>query len=145
MKLTTEHGQQIEFGEQDIITFREGIFGFPDLKRFVLVSEEEIAPFIWLLGVDEPFCALPVIDPRPMFPGYPSIKDQSHAGHLGLDSIEQALLLVVVLAPTDGTAMTANLLAPIVINPALMTGAQVILSDSRHRAKEPLPLIAAAR
>lgn len=144
MKLTTEQRQEIEFREQDIVAFHEGLFGFPNLKRFVLVREAEIEPFIWLLGVDEPYCALPVMDPRPTFPDFRPRPDPASIERLGLDSIEQALILVVVLVPKDGTAITANLLAPIVVNPELMIGTQMILSDSRHRAKEPLPLAASA-
>jgi len=145
VKLKTEHGQEIEFREQDIITFSEGIFGFPHLKRFVLVREAEIEPFIWLLGVDEPYCALPVLDPRPTFSDFNPHPDAAPLGRIGLDSFEPALVLVVVVAPTDGATVTANLLAPIVINPERMIGIQLILSDHRARAKEPLPLAAVAR
>lgn len=142
MKLTTEQGQEIEFREQDIITFHEGIFGFPYLKRFVLVREEEIEPFIWLLGIDEPYCALPVLNPRPYFADYPVSLDPAAIAPLGLNSLDEALLLVVALVPPTGAGITVNLLAPIVINHQTMIGAQIILSNSHYQAKEPLPLVA---
>ena len=41
MKLETKLFGEIEIDESRIITFTDGIIGFPDMKRFLLIHDEE--------------------------------------------------------------------------------------------------------
>jgi flagellar assembly factor FliW len=52
---------------------------------------------------------------------------------------EPLLWLALVAANEDGTA-TANLRAPVVINPGTMRGIQVIALESPYRTDHPLPI-----
>ena len=41
MKVNTKIFGEIEISEDKVITFQDGIIGFPDLKRFALLHDEE--------------------------------------------------------------------------------------------------------
>lgn len=51
--ITTRLGE-IVVHPQDIIYFPAGILLFTEVKRFVLVTRPEVAPFIGLVAVDNP-------------------------------------------------------------------------------------------
>ena len=64
MKAATRLFGEIEIDESKIITFEDGIIGFPDMKKFTLIFDEEKEgrPSIsWLQSMDEPEIAFPVL------------------------------------------------------------------------------------
>ena len=65
MKLSTRVFGEVEISEDKILTFPNGIIGFPDMTRFTLMhdSEKDDSSIHWLQSVDEPSFAMPVIDP----------------------------------------------------------------------------------
>ena len=54
---------------------------------------------------------------------------------IGVTDPEKALIFSIVTIPTDGTAMTANLQGPLVINRDNRLGIQAVLTDSRWKTK----------
>lgn len=67
-----------------------------------------------------------VVDPEPYFPDYaPRIGEELHT-LLGADRLR----VLVVVRPAQGTQPpTANLLAPLLVNPATGAAAQTVLAD----------------
>src|SRR3954469_13918362 len=63
-------GADLPYEATDIITFEEGLIGFPELKRLVLVRQTSIEPFLWLAAIDDPEIVFLVTDPRQIFPDY---------------------------------------------------------------------------
>ena len=65
MKLNTRIFGEVEIEDSKIISFPNGIIGFPDLKRFTLMHDEEQGTntIKWLQSVEEPGFAMPVMDP----------------------------------------------------------------------------------
>ena len=66
MLVKTKHFGEVEIDDNKLITFEKGIMGLEDLKRYVLIFDEnegEEALIHWLQSVDEPSVALPVISP----------------------------------------------------------------------------------
>ena len=54
---------------------------------------------------------------------------------IGIDSPGDVILFAIITVPADGSAVTANLQGPIVINRKNRTALQVILSDSKWTTK----------
>ena len=79
MKIQTKVFGEIEISEDKVITFVNGIVGFPELKRFVLLHDEEKgtgAGIRFLQSIDEPGFAMPVMDPLVVKPDYdPRVSD----------------------------------------------------------------------
>ena len=65
MKLATRIFGEVEIDDSKVISFPNGIIGFPDLKKFILMFDEEKGTdtIKWLQSIDEPSFAMPVMDP----------------------------------------------------------------------------------
>jgi len=143
MKLTTKHFGEIDYDPTLAIDFPEGLPGFPDRKKFiVLVENEHDDTFCWLQSVDDGSLALALINIYNVMPDYDPLVETGEIDALG--SLDGADLLIynVVVIPDDIKRMRANLRAPIVINPVTRKGKQVVLKndnyDMRFRIFEPL-------
>mgnify|MGYP003399998227 FL=1 len=131
MRLRTKLFGDIQIDDAKIILFENGIIGFPDLKRFTLIYDEENADgaINWLQCIDEPTFALPVLNPRFINSGYdPYINDEllKPLGELTEDNI---CILVTITVPQDIKKLSVNLKAPIVINIEEKKGTQLIVED----------------
>ena len=66
---TTRFGP-IEIDGQRVITFKEGLPGFPGMRRFALIQTSPEPVFFWLQSVDEPGLAFVVCDPLAFVPDF---------------------------------------------------------------------------
>lgn len=132
MKANTRLFGEIEIEDEKIITFEQGIIGFPDLKHFTLIFDEEKGEetkIKWLQSMDEPEFAMPVMDPYHMISDYaPSVSEDTWKA-LGEIKTEDTFILTTVTVPTDIEQISINLKAPIVINMATNKACQAIVED----------------
>ena len=142
MKAATRLFGEIEIDESKIITFEDGIIGFPDMKKFTLIFDEEKEgrPSIsWLQSMDEPEIAFPVMDPLFVCETYnPSVEDELLKS-LGTIKEDNLYVLVTVTVPQDIKELAVNLKAPIVINTDTRKASQIIVEDDlpvRYRIYE---------
>ncbi|HYJ46771.1 MAG TPA: flagellar assembly protein FliW [Pyrinomonadaceae bacterium] len=133
-------GVDLSYQESSIITFDEGLIGFPGLKRMVIVRQSGIEPFLWLASLDDASVAFLVVDPRQLFPDYKvEWQTVAPAHQLGSEDDEAPLVLAMVLIAAEWKESSVNLRAPIFISPSTMRGMQFALSDSPYRLDEPFP------
>ncbi len=130
--------------EQDlIIYFADGIIGFEQCQRYIVVRHDENSSFRWLQSLDNPSVAFPIVEPSEFRPDYaPTISDLD-AKYLELEPMTPNLLFAIVtVPPSNPRSMTANLLGPLVINAITRRGKQVIVQDdcynTRHEIMEEL-------
>lgn len=141
MKINTRLFGEVEISEEKIITFEKGIIGFPDMKKFALIHDEEEgagAGIRFLQSLDEAKFAMPVMDPLIVKPDYdPEVEDEllTGIGHITEDNL---LVLVTVSVPSDLTKMSVNLQGPLVINVDTNKACQVIVESSDHPVKFPI-------
>ncbi|MGE0444585.1 MAG: flagellar assembly protein FliW [Vicinamibacterales bacterium] len=113
------------------IGFPAGLPGFEACRRFVLLEPDAGGPVRCLQSIDGPSASFLVMDPRAIEPAYDvplTAADRQRLGEAGTGAL---VWLAFVATESDG-AITANLRAPVVINPATMTGVQVIPHDSPY-------------
>jgi flagellar assembly factor FliW len=139
VELDTRAFGKISVGEDKIIRFDNGILGFPDLKEFTLIFDEEKgseAAIKWLQSLDEPGFAMPVMNPELVVNEYVPEFDRELLTPLGdnLDS-ENILLLVTVTVPKDVKKTTVNLKAPIIVSVENMKAVQLICDDEKYSIK----------
>jgi flagellar assembly factor FliW len=134
----------LPYTDKDLIRFEEGIIGMPGVKRMVLVNQDDIAPFLWLVSLDGPHIGFLVLHPQACFADYAPAVPADVCRELGLAEGEHPLVLAAVTIEAEWDRSSVNLRAPFVISPTTMRGRQVILSSSPYRLDEPLPLEAAA-
>lgn len=122
-----------------VLALAEPLPGFPAHRDYALVAAENSGLLFWLQSVvpDGPrFLAVPA---QPFFPDYAPALPAGACAELGLDGIgdAQVLCLVTVLGG-DVTTATANLRAPVVVNPATGRARQVVLTDGSLPIRRPL-------
>ncbi len=141
MKMNTKIFGEVDIDESKIITFTNGIIGFPQLTQFALVHDENRgndSPIRWMQSLQEPAFAMPVMDPLLVFGNYnPQVEDELLRS-IGELAPQQMLVLVTLTVPSDITKMTVNLKAPIVINAAERKACQVIAEGDEYVVKYPI-------
>ncbi|RJQ30985.1 MAG: flagellar assembly protein FliW [Peptococcaceae bacterium] len=139
MRIFTSRFGEIEIEAERIITFPAGVPGFEELRRFVLLPEKDMEEFCWLQSVDEPEVAFLLTDPFVFFRDYSLELGEDDVCALELERKEEALVLTVVTIPgNDVRLVTANLLAPVVINTRLGLARQVVQVSSPFTTKHRL-------
>lgn len=141
MRIDTKIFGTIEVADEKIIRFENGIIGFPELKSFTLLHDEEKGTGVgirFLQSVDEPAFAMPVMDPLLVSPDYdPEVEDEllTCIGQVTGDNI---LVLVTATIPSDLTQMSVNLQGPIIINVDERRGCQIIVDSIKYPVKFPI-------
>lgn len=117
MKITTQQFGEIEFEEDKIISFKAGIVGMEELKKFLLIKTDNEL-FYYLNSIDEPEIAFPLVGLRILDDSYPMIENFEPFGIVNLNS--------------DPLKVTVNLRAPVYVNQDDKTGFQKILDDDSY-------------
>ena len=133
MKVNTLRFGTLDVSEDQLFEFPMGILGFSNLKSFFIIEREETRPFKWLQSVDDPSTAFVIGDPLLFIPSYQAEVRRVDIPHLDPIVDEKDLVLSVIMTITpDPQNISANLLAPIIINLANRRGMQYILNDKRY-------------
>lgn len=133
---TTEVAQETEI---PTLSFEHGLPGFPDVRNFVLLNTELARePFSILRCLDLDGVEFVVVPPNLFFPDYAPEIDDTTVERLGVTSAEDVLLLVILTVKESAADITANLLAPVVINSTTCKAAQVVLNDPELAVDTPL-------
>ena len=132
----------IEIKEEKIITMKRGIPGFQGRKRFVILNREESHPFLWYQSIDDPALAFVILNPYLLKQDYTVTVDLAHT----IDEMswkaddEDHLATFVLVNASSGVPekMTANLMAPLIVNTKRFEAVQIIMQDSGYSHCYPL-------
>lgn len=138
MKVQTKRFGEIEVQEDKVLLFKEGLPGFENQHRFVLLAEKEGAPFYWLQSLDDADLAFVVTDPFLFRQDYDVALPAWEAEKIGVQDPQDAVIYVIVTIPEEPTQMTANLQAPLVINLKNRQARQVILGEGSYPLRYPI-------
>ena len=123
---------------ETVIRFDEGLIGFSDCKSFVLMENDEIAPFRRLQSTDRPDVGFLVLDPSLIVANYHSMIPRREWDSLELNTPGSGIALAICIIGPSSTESTGNLQAPLIINYEKMVGKQIILTDTHLASRHPL-------
>ena len=138
MELQTSRFGEISVDLNKEVIFAEGLPGFPEVKRFVLLQRQEDAPFFWLQAVEGPDVAFLLVSPPDFSLDYRPQVPEADLKALDLESFGDGHLFLVAVVPENPLEMTVNMRAPVIINPAKRTGRQLILADDSYPMRYPM-------
>ena len=121
---------------RNAIAFPDGIPGFEECRRFVLLTSEALAPLQRLESIEGPSAAFLGIDPRLVLPDYRCSLSDNDRQALDAD-VDTTLLWFAIISESQGV-LYANLRAPIVINPQRMIGRQVLPDNGQYPIRHAL-------
>ncbi|MBQ1416038.1 MAG: flagellar assembly protein FliW [Selenomonas sp.] len=137
-KVNTLRFGEVEVAEDKVVHFADVIPAFEDEHEFVIVPYDEESPYVFLQSLTTPDLAFLMTMPFVFFPEYEFELDDENQDRLGLTRQED-MLIYTLLTINGGKVkdMTANLMAPVVLNTANMQARQIVLDRSsyttRHR------------
>jgi flagellar assembly factor FliW len=126
MRVTTTRFGRIEVAAGDVIRFASGLPGLEDCREWALLADAGNDALGWLQSTTRGDVALAVVSPRRFVPDYQVRIPRSEL--VPLDIVDVRVAQVVVVVGRNGTTLTLNLKAPIVINLEARTGRQVVAS-----------------
>ncbi len=138
MLIHTVNFGDLEVPDDKVITFKEGLPGFPQIHRFAVLELEELKPFQYLQALDDPPISLFIINPFLVDPTYEFRLTDSDMEDINSTNSAELAVYSVATIPDDPNGATLNLMAPIVINDKDRCGKQVILHESKYSVKHPL-------
>jgi len=135
VEITSERFGAIAADDSMTILMAAPVLGFPETSSYVLVEDGPGSPFTWLQSVQQPELAFAAVNPFDFYAQYDFELARADQDDLQLDRSEEAHVLVLISIPPRPQDMTANLVAPIVINLRNRRAKQVVLYDSLYTTR----------
>jgi flagellar assembly factor FliW len=143
----TKYWGALEYPEDSAIEFPAGIPGFERERQFVLIEQKELDPLVFLQSLATPCLCFPALHVRVVCPDYQlriSAEEMELAGFAnGRQPPIGGELACLALVHIDENEITANLLAPIVINIAARRAVQAILAGTDYSHQHRIDLVEA--
>jgi flagellar assembly factor FliW len=140
MNVQTTRFGMVDLDEKRIITFPAGLLGFSSYKSFALLQPDEEGVFFWLQSLEAPELAFVVTDPTMWVQDYEATIRREQMEELTLDKLSNAQVFVIV--NKYGSALTANLQGPLVINLQNQKAVQLVLADKRWTTRHEIVRVA---
>ncbi len=134
MKYETTRFGSIDLEDHQIIHFKNGLYGFEsqDLFGVLPFNADMESPLEWLQSLTFPELAFILADPYVYVPDYTVVLSNEEERQLEVEADHSLLVRVIVTVPKNYEDMTANLMAPIIINMNRSLGRQVILTNKDY-------------
>lgn len=117
MKLKNKQFGEVEFTQDNVLEFKNGLFGFEELKSYLLIKTDNDL-FFWLNSIDQHEIAFPLIGIRLIDDSYPQKEDTEAFG--------------IVTLGKEPSNTTVNLKAPVYINQENKEGFQTIIDQDKY-------------
>ena len=138
MKVETSRFGTLDISEEEIIRFPEGLYGFEKETEFTLLpfNPNVESPMEWMQSLKSTHLAFVVTDPYLYQPDYKLKLSGEDKKRIELEEGDLYLTRAIVTIPENYSEMTANLIAPLVINKDKGVARQFVLTnmdyDTRH-------------
>ncbi len=132
MLLKTRLFGEVEVKDEEVIHFTKPILGFDDCKQYLLMENESIFPTFWLQSINDPNLAFPVVSPFSVDDNYSINLHNLDIDDINLKSLDEALVLTLMVVPQTLSSIRTNLRAPIIYNPEKRIAKQLILYDEKY-------------
>ena len=132
-EFSTSRFGTIPVDAKSVLTFPDGLLGFPEARRFLLLETSENGVFFWLQSLDTPDLAFVVIDPELLVRNYrqnftlsPRDRDFFATAHPS----ELLSMAIVTFPPGSDEEITANLQGPLLVREQERKGRQVVIPEA---------------
>lgn len=136
MEIETSRFGTLAVEDERVMTFPNGLLGFPNHTRFALIQSGSENYFFWLQSIDEPNLAFVVTDPALFFKDYEAPLREESLTELRLS--DPSFAQVFVICNKVGDWLTGNLLGPLLVNAENRLAHQIVLTDKKWTTRQPL-------
>lgn len=136
MKISTLNLGEITIDKANIINFENGPLAFEEYKEFAIIDvEEESFPFKFLQAVEKESVGFIIVDPFSFKKDYNFNLEDEVLEELEIEEVSDVLVFTILVIPKEVENITANLMAPIIINHRTKKGKQIILENTDYSTK----------
>ena len=111
---------------ENVFRFPEGIIGFSDIKEYIFLLNEKVAPFMFMQSLDQSGLSFVCVETFLLKNDYSIKLPESYTKLLQLDEPGDCLLISLVTVNSDIKKFTANLMSPIILNMKKSIGCQFV-------------------
>ncbi len=138
VNLSTNNFGNLSVEKENIITFEQGLLGFEELKQFAIIDVEECLPFEWLVSVEDPIVAFPILNPTLFFSDYKPSLSKDDLVLLDIRKEKDVEMFCIVTLGKKPEDVTLNLKGPILINMKNKMGKQVVITEDYYSLNQQL-------
>ncbi|HWR41474.1 MAG TPA: flagellar assembly protein FliW [Patescibacteria group bacterium] len=127
---------EMEVSDEAVVQFPNGLPGFREMRSFAFIPFGPDSPFSYLQSTADADLMFIVLETFAVFPDYTFEVDDAVAAELGfsLDNAPQTFSIVTI--PDQLDQMTANLVAPLLVNWRDRLAVQYVLEQTKYSVKQ---------
>lgn len=122
----------------DPLEFPAGLPGFEEHRQFILESQPDLRPFLWLRSTIDKEVVFPVVSCLLLKQQVAQQISDNHLSLIGEESLDEVALYYILRVDPSDSIITVNTRAPVIISVNSLQGYQVILDRDDLRVDEPL-------
>lgn len=135
----TRYFGEVEYGSGSVVEFCDGLPGFEDERRFILIEWPDLKPLVFVQSLATPGLCFPTLSVVSLDPDYRLEIEAADRAALGLASEpaigrEVACLAILNIRETE---TVANLAAPLVIDLKSRRAIQAVVGGSSYSHEYP--------
>ena len=138
MKTQTKYFGELEYAQEDVLSFPAGLYGFEDEKEFLLIPFEGSSLLYSLQSVKTPMLSFILVHPFSLDPAYAPVLQPEELKMLNVEQSEQLCYYVLCALKKPSSESTVNMRCPVAVNPDARTAMQVVLEDDRWLMRQRL-------
>ena len=135
MYIENQQMGKIFYKKEDIIYFKDGLYGFENSKSFIIIKKNDNHHFKFLQSIDNPNLTLIIINPKCVFKDYILCLSDNELKEIDLIENKYIEDYVIVTIPNDIEEISVNLVGPIVINKQKKIAKQMISQNQEYSVK----------
>lgn len=137
MELNSKYHGVVNYSEEDIIFFKNGLPGFEYLKKFIVFPLKDNDSFSIIHSIEEDLGII-LISPFIVKENYEFKLEENILEELKIKEPNEVMVYTTVTLNSNIEKITTNLKAPIVINRFSKLGKQIIIDNESYKIKEPI-------
>ncbi|MBP1925760.1 flagellar assembly factor FliW [Sedimentibacter acidaminivorans] len=138
MNIKTRSFGDISISEDDIIIFTEGMYGFEEYKKYIILKDTPEDDIMYLQSVDNKDLSFVLIDPFVVINNYEPNVEIDDLEKLDVQEKSQLRFLLVAIISKEIENSVVNLKSPIAINTDLNIAKQIILENLEYPLRYPM-------
>lgn len=142
-QVATKYFGNLDYNEDSRVEFPDGIPGFENQHGFLVMQQPATQPLVFLQSLNDAALCFIALPARAACPDYRLAIPAADLEALGLPTTRQPeigreVLCLTIISVGEDASVTANLLAPLVINLENRRGRQPIMAESEYSHRQPL-------
>lgn len=136
MEINTKYFGKMSYETNEVIFFKNGLFGFENQKEYILIRFEDDNDFLLSLqSITDETLAFVVVNPYYLMPTYTPFLTEADLTEVEANNLSQVTFYNICVVRDNVSESTVNFKCPLIINHLTQKAKQVILEDSCYNLR----------